>query len=343
MATRIENSYGHVILIEYQTGSNPALKKITDSMNRTIDFVLSNNRLDYISVDSATGGTVKYEYTVGTYPYSGYYRLQTYDPPEIPASTYEYYNGQYDRYELTAINNSHGGRVEYDFANFTFHVRNQAVETRVLTEKRIRFNTGESFKTWNYLYPSYLNVDTGTVTVDGPLYDTYVTYHALTNDTYESGWKIGLMKKKWFSDNSYSQDHEWEYRQISSNVWLVLNSNLGPIRAPLQQSIAVTRQGDCESKQEFLYQRGDVKDYGLPTRVNVYGGTSGTSLKHYKTLQYYFETNSTYRSRHLIAYIKNEAFYSSGNSKLKETKTDYYTGTGKYGAIDKIQRWRSGG
>jgi hypothetical protein len=201
VATRIENSYGHAIIIEYQTGSNPALKKITDSMNRTIDFVVTNNRLSRIDVKNANGGTKSYFYTVGTFPYSGYYQLQAYDPPEIPATTYEYYNGQYDRYELTAINTSHGGRVEYIFNNFTFHVRNQAVETRVLKEKRIRFNPGESFKEWNYLYPNYLNVDTGTVTVSGPLFDTYVTYHALSNDTYESGWKIGLMKKKWYSDN----------------------------------------------------------------------------------------------------------------------------------------------
>jgi hypothetical protein len=179
--------------------------------------------------------------------------------------------------------------------------------------------------------------------VDGPLYDTKVTYHALSSSNpYDTGWKVGLIKKKWFTDNSYSEDYEWEYQQISNNLWLVLNINLGPIRAPLQQGITVTRLGDCESKQELLYQRSDVKDYGLPTRVNVYGGTSGTSLKHYKTLAYNFETNATYRDRFLIDYIKNEAFYSSGGTKLKETKTDYYTSIGKYGAIDKIQRWRSG-
>jgi hypothetical protein len=342
VVTKIENSYGHSINITYQSGSNPALSTITDSMNRVINFVLSNNRLSYISVKNANGGTVYYYYTVGTYQYGGYYQLQSYDPPEIPASTYEYNSGLSNQYELKAVNTSFGGRIEYDYDVHTFNLYNQAVETRVLVEKRIRFKPGELFKTWTYSYPSYYLTDTGTVTVDGPLYNTNVTYHALGNNTYESAWKIGLMKKKWYSDNSYSEDFEWEYQLVSNNIWWVLNTNLGPIRAPLQQSIMVTRLGDCESKEEFLYERTDVKNYGLPTRVNVYGGASGTTLKHYKTLQYYYETNSTYRNLYLIDYVKNETFYSSSGTKLKETKTDYYTGIGKYGAIDQIQRWKSG-
>jgi hypothetical protein len=342
VVTKIENSYGHSIDITYQSGSNPALNTITDSMGRMITFVLSNNRLDYISVKNANGGTVKYQYNVITYPYGGYYQLQSYDPPEIPASTYEYNNGQYDHYELTVVNTSFGGRIEYDYEVHTFNLYNQALETRVLKEKRILFYPGEPIESWTFSFPSYYLTDTGTVTVYGPLYDTHVTYHALGNNTYESGWKIGLMKKKWFSDNSYSQDYQWEYQQVSNNLWLVLNTNLGPIRAPLQQSITTTRLGDAESKEEFLYQRTDVKNYGLPTRLNVYGGTSGTTLKHYKTLQYNFETNSTYRSLYLMDYVKNETLYSSSGSKLKETKTDYYTSTGKYGAIDQIQRWKSG-
>jgi hypothetical protein len=342
VVTKIENSYGHTINITYQSGSNPALKTINDSMGRTITFVLTDNRLDYISVKNATGGEVRFAYNVIEYPYGGYYQLQEYDPPEIPASTYEYNNGQFDRYELTAVNTSLGGRIEYDYDVHTFNLYNQSVETRVLEAKRIRFNPGDPLKTWMYTYPNYYLTDTGTVTVHGPLYNTNVTFHALGNNTYESGWKIGLMKKKWFSDNSYSQDYEWEYQLVSNNLWVVLNTHLGPIRAPLQQSITTTRLGDAESKEEFLYQRSDVKNYGLPTRVNVYGGAEGTTLLNYKTLEYNFETNSTYLSRYLIDYVTNETIKSSSGTKLKETKTDYYTSTGKYGAIDQIQRWKTG-
>jgi hypothetical protein len=145
VVTKIENSYGHTINITYQSGSNPALSSITDSMGRTINFVLSNNRLDYISVKNANGGTVLYDYTVGTFP-GGYYQLQEYAPPEIPASTYEYNNGQYDHYELTAVNTSFGARIEYDYRDHTFYFKTQPLETRVLKEKRIKFNAGEPFK-----------------------------------------------------------------------------------------------------------------------------------------------------------------------------------------------------
>jgi YD repeat-containing protein len=342
VVTKIENSYGHSMDITYQSGSDPALSTITDSMGRTIDFVLTDNRLDYISVNNYLGEEVKYEYNVITYPYGGYYQLQEYDPPEIPASTYEYNDGQYDHYELTAVDTSFGGRIEYEYQGHTFYFKTQPLETRVLRRKHISFYGPNNLRTWEYTYPSYYDNDSGTVYVVGPVYDTEVTFHSLSpSDPYDTGWKVGLIKKKWFTDNSYSEDYEWEYQQISNNHWIILDINLGPIRAPLQQSITVTRLGDAESKEEFLYERADVKNYGLPTRVNVYGGEDGTTLMHYKTFQYYFENNSTYRSLYLIDYVNNETIKNSDDEKLKETKTDYYTSVGKYGAIDKIERWRS--
>jgi RHS repeat-associated protein len=344
VVTRIENSYGHSIDITYQSGSDPALSTITDSMGRTIDFVLTDNRLDYISVKNYLGEEVKYEYNVITYPYGGYYQLQEYDPPEIPASTYEYNDGQYDYYELKAVNTSFAARIEYTYEPHTFYYKTQPLVTRVLKQKRIRFTGWEgSLRTWIYDYPDYYNADTDTVTVDGPEYDTNVTFYAGgSSNPYETGWRVGLIKNKCFDDNSYSEDHEWEYQQISNTNWVVLGISLGPIRAPLQKSITVNRLGDAESKEEFLYERADVKNYGLPTRVNVYGGADGTTLMHYKTFQYYFEINSTYRSLYLFDYVNNETFKSSSGAKLKETKTDYYTSVGKYGAIDQIERWRTG-
>jgi RHS repeat-associated protein len=344
VVTKIENSFGHSINITYQSGSDPALSTITDSMGRTITFVLTDNRLDYISVKNYLGEEVIYEYNVITYLYGGYYQLQEYDPPEIPASTYEYNNGQYDYYELKAVNTSFGARIEYTYEPHTFYYKTQPLVTRVLKQKRIRFTTWESsWRTWIYNYPDYNNADTGTVIVTGPEYNTNVTFYAVGSyDPYDTGWRVGLIKNKCFNDNSYSEDYEWEYQQISNYVWVVLGQSLGPIRAPLQQSITVTRLGDAESKEEFLYERADVKNYGLPTRINVYGGADGTTLMHYKTLQYYFETNSTYRSLYLIDYVNNETIKSSSGAKLKETITDYYTEFGKFGAIDQIQRWKSG-
>jgi len=343
VVTRIENSYGHAVTIQYQSGSSPNLYKVTDSMNRVITFVVGSNRLTRIYLKNVTGTTINYYYTVGTFSQGGYYKLTEYNPPEIDSSTYEYYSGLYDHYELTAVNTSYGGRMEYEYVDHTFYYQVQPLQTRVVDRKRIRFTSSGSLQTWNYNYPDYYNADTGTVLVDGPVFNTNVTYHALSSaNPYENGWKIGLLKKKQFTDSSYSEEHDWTYRQISTTIWRVLNIDLGPIRAPLAERVIYSRKGDCESREKYLYQRTDVKNYGLPTKIEYYGGASGTTLKSYKTLQYYFETSSTFRSKYMVDYIKTGKTYSSGGSKLNETQTKYYTTTGKCGALDEVKKWRSG-
>jgi hypothetical protein len=339
VVTSIENSYGHTISVTYQSGSLPEMKSITDSLGRTINFILTGDRLSRISVKNTTGTLVYYDYTVGTFSNSGYYKLTGYDPPEIAASTYEYDTGLYDRYELTAVNTSYGGRFEYSYVNHTFYFYVQSLDTRVVSQKKMRTAAAAAFNTWNYTYPTYLNTSTGTVTVDGPVYDTNVTYHAYSS---ASPWKIGLMSKKSFSDGSYSEETLWTYREISYLTWLVLNVNLGTIKAPLIQKSIVTRLGDAESTEEYLYEREAVKKYGFPTKINYYGGIDGTTLMNYKTLAYNFETDSNYASKYLLSYVKNESLYSGAAAKLKETKTTYYSIAGKYGAIDKIERWKEG-
>ncbi len=341
VVTSIENSYGHTISVAYQSGSLPEMESITDSLGRTINFILTGDRLDRISVKNTTGTVVYYDYTVGTFSNSGYYKLTSYDPPELSASTYEYDTGQYDRYELTAVDTSFGGRMEYSYVNHTFYFYVQSLDTRVVSQKKIRFNSEGSTYTWDYAYPDYENSETGTVTVDGPVYDTNVTYHAYSSDS-DSPWKIGLMSKKWFNDGSYTEETLWTYREISFHTWLVLNVNLETIKAPLIQKSIVARLGDAESTEEYLYERDAVKKYGLPTKIKYYGGAGGTTLMNYKTLAYNFENNGTYANKYLLSYVTNETMYSGGGSKLKETATTYYSTSGKYGAIDQIQRWKEG-
>ncbi|NIM17938.1 MAG: hypothetical protein GTO45_23030, partial [Candidatus Aminicenantes bacterium] len=67
VVTRIENSYGHHMDIQYDGTSSPNIDKITDSMNRVVDFTTSNNKLTRISVRNTTGSTVYYYYTVDTF------------------------------------------------------------------------------------------------------------------------------------------------------------------------------------------------------------------------------------------------------------------------------------
>ena len=338
--TSIVNSYGHTIQVQYQSGSNPALSKIIDSMGREINFVLVNNRLNRIYVKNATGGTVNYYYTVDTYPYGGYYRLSEYRPPVIPKSTYEYNSGQGEKYELRVVNTSYGGKMEYDHVDHTFYYQVYSLETQVVSQKRIYFDASANYKTWNYDYPSYNNTATGTVTVDGPEYDTYAVYHA-----YASGspWQIGLLKEKWFGDNSYSEENQWTYKEISYTHWWVMGLDLGTTKAPLLSQSIVTREGDAESKEEYFYEGEAGDTYGLPTTVKSYGGTSGTSLKNTKTVDYYFETHQAYKDRYMVSHVSDETVKDAGGTKLKETQTDYYSVTGKYGAVDSIKRWKSGG
>ncbi len=340
VVTLIENSYGHTIQVQYQTGSNPDLKKIIDSMGREIDFVVVNNRLNRIYLDNATNGTVNYYYTVDTYGYGGYHRLSEYNPPEISKSTYKYNSGQGDSYELRVVNTAYGGKMEYDYVDHTFYYQVYSLETQVVSQKRIDFDSSGNYSTWNYSYPSYNQTDTGTVTVDGPEYDTYADYFAYTSST---PWKIGLLKEKRFGDGSYSEENEWTGKEISNTLWTVMGLDLGTIKAPLLSKSIVTREGDAGSKVEYFYEGEAGDTYGLPTTVKSYGGSSGTSLKNTKTVDYYFETHQAYEDRYMVSHVYKETVKDAGGAKLKENQTDYYSTTGKYGAVDSIRRWKSGG
>jgi hypothetical protein len=149
-----------------------------------------------------------------------------------------------------------------------------------------------------------------------------------------------LIQKKWFTDDSYSEEYEWIPEEITGLDWMVLGYNVGKIKAPLISKIITTTKGDAESTVEHLYERTDTKKYGLPTKIKYYGGTNGTTLKNYKTLEYFYETNYTFRSKYMLNYVKYEKTYSSGGTRLKDIETNYYTGTGNCGAVDYIRQWR---
>jgi hypothetical protein len=347
LVTQIINSYGHKITVEYHP-NRPTIKKITDSLNRVIDFVVDNENYDYpklkeIRVKDAHGNTSVYTYTVDSYNNYFMNRLSRFKPPLLPESTYLYNNEDF-KYELKEIQTSYGGTVQYKYDYKTFYFYEQPLQTRVITEKHVRFSPGESFKSWYFTYPAYQYYNDRTVTITGPEYTSKITYYAHTPDAYgtlvEKGWTTGLIQKKWFTDDSYSEEYEWIPEEITGLDWMVLGYNVGKIKAPLISKTIKTSKGDAESTVEHLYERSDTKKYGLPTKIKYYGGTNGTTLKNYKTLEYFYETNSTFRGKYMLNYVKYEKTYSSGGTRLKDIETNYYTGTGNCGAVDYIRQWR---
>ena len=194
VVTKITNSYGHSITVSYDASGSPRMSLITDSLGRTITFVTDATlgKLEQVKVKNATGTVVAYNYTIDEFN-GDYYKLTSFDPPTLPAVTYEYGDGLSSNWELTAVNTSYGGRMEYEYAIHDFYYYTYVLNTKVVSEKRIKFSSSSDFKTWTYNYPTYYNTSTGTVTVNGPTYDTYATYNAYSSS---APWKIGLLKKR---------------------------------------------------------------------------------------------------------------------------------------------------
>ena len=168
MVTKIKNSFGHEINVVYTT-AKPIIEKITDSMGREVLFEVddpnqSYPKLDKIKIKNANGQWTTFDYTVDPFPCSTYYKLSAFKPPEIPASTYDYYCDASNRYfELQTLNTGLGGTYQYEYEDHIFYFFSNALSTRVIKTKRIKFSPSDSYKTWNYTYPSYQNVSTGGV------------------------------------------------------------------------------------------------------------------------------------------------------------------------------------
>jgi RHS repeat-associated protein len=334
VVTQITNSYGHQINITYDASGSPRLKTITDSMARTVTFVLANNnfnQLARIDVKNANGGTVSYYYTVDKFN-GDFNKLTSFNPPELPAVTYEYGDGMTSNWELLAVNTSYGGRMEYEYADHTFNYQVYPLQTKVISKKKIKFSSDAMFKTWDYTYPSYNNAENGTVEVNGPEYTTYATYHAYTSST---PWSVGLIKEKSVDDGSFSEQYEWTVKTISNTHWYVLNIDMGKAAAPLQSSVAKTLEGDADSRYDYLYERAKTSRFGLPTQIKLY---ANGSLKSYRKLVYYFENSSAFESKYMLTHLKSDTQCNAANAKIRETAITYLAN----GAIDTLRKWKAG-
>ncbi|MBP7706468.1 MAG: choice-of-anchor D domain-containing protein [Candidatus Aminicenantes bacterium] len=207
-----------------------------------------------------------------------------------------------------------------------------------MSQKRIVSDPGVTAAVWDFTYPTYQGVAMGTVQVQGPVYTTSATYNAYTTSTL---WKIGLIASHQAADGSFSDSYEWTYQQISSTNWMVLGTNMGAAKGPLASSVIENRIGDASSKTEYLYERTEVKRYGLPTRINNYIGASGP-LKNATYLIYYYEAHPGFKSRHMMDFISQEAIRSSQSQLVKKMDTSYYEETGKWGALKQVTHWKTG-
>jgi RHS repeat-associated protein len=338
LVTKIENAYGHHIDIVYDPGL-PTIQTITDSTDRVVTFVTSGTpkKLAQIKVKDSQGDDRVFSYSVGNYA-NGYHRLDSFTPPMLPATTFEYLDGSSSRYELVRMTTSYGGILEYSYVNHTFYFNTILLDSRVMSQKRIIFNPGEQAATWNFTYPTYQGVTTGTVQVQGPAYNTSVTYNSYSSIT---PWKIGLVTVQQAVDGSYSDTYDWAYQQISNTIWTVLGINMGTAKGPLVSSVIESRVGDATSRTEYLYERAATNRYGLPTRINSYIDTAGP-LKSSTYLIYYFEAHTGFRDRNMLDFVSQEEIASSQSSLMRKTITTYYEETGKWGALKQVKCWKGG-
>jgi len=337
LVTKIENSLGHSITVRYIAGTH-YIDTIEDSMGRTVTFVSEGTprKLTQIRTKDVGNNDKIFSYSVGNWP-NGYHRLDSFTPPLLAATSFEYYDGSLSQYELTRITTNYGGVLEYSFENHNFYFNTVCLDSRVARQKRITFNPGEQPATWNFSYPSYNGEPTGTTQVDGPLYDESFTF---TGYDPANLWKIGLIGSHQKSDGSYQETYDWTWQQISSTSWYVLGANMGTAKGPLPFTIIRAPIGNAASKTEYLYERADPKRYGLPSAEKTYF-QGGGSLKNTKSLTYYYEAHNGFRTRYMLDFLQSEAVSSSQSPPqlLSRTTTSYFEETGKWGALKQIKKY----
>ena len=204
-------------------------------------------------------------------------QLASFTPPGLSATSFEYYNGSSNRYELTKVTTSYGGFLEYTYANHDFYFGAIYLDSRVVEQKKITFSAGEQAKVWTFTYPSYQGISSGTAHVQGPEYNTDVTHYAYDA---ASPWKIGLISGLSFGDSSFSETYDWTFQQLSNQLWTVLGVNMGTAKGPLLSSVIETRPGDATSKREYLFERTETMRFGLPTKISFYVNGSAQPKKY---------------------------------------------------------------
>jgi len=341
LVTKIENPFGHSINIHYFAGT-PCINYIDDSMGRRITFISSGNprKLSQIKMADWGGNDRTFNYSVGNWDSTGYYRLDSFTPPMLPATTFAYNDGSSSQYELIRLTTSYGGVLEYSYQNHDFYFNTICLDSRVASEKRIWFNAGDPEPAvWNFTYPSYNGMTTGTIHVDGPVYDEDVTYNA-----YDAGspWKIGLIEGLQMGDSSYSEEYQWTCQQISYTNWWILGVDMGDARGPLVSTVTKEPQGDASSKLEYLYETAEPKKYGLHSTVKTYINGGGT-LKNTNYLNYFFENHIGFKNRYMLEFVWQDWVMSPQSQVMRSSFISYYEETGKWGALKQVQRYKTPG
>lgn len=340
LVTKIENSFGHSINISYIAGT-ACIDYIEDSMGRRITFVSSGSprRLSQIKMEDWGGNDRIFTYAVGNWGNS-YHRLDSFTPPMLPPATFEYHDGSSSRYELTRMTTSYGGVLEYSYENHDFYFNTICLDSRVVSQKQIRFNAGDlESAVWDFSYPNYNGVTMGTIHVDGPVYDEDITYNA-----YDAGspWKIGLIGGLQKGDSSYSEEYQWACQQISYTNWWVLGSDMGDAKGPLISTVMKEPLGDAASKVEFLYETIEPRRYGLHSTVKTYIDGGGT-LKNTNYLKYFFENHVDFKNRYMLDFIWQDWIISPQSQVMRSSYLSYYEETGKWGALKQVQRYKTPG
>ena len=343
MVTHIEDPQGNYIDIEYDPVDNlRSIKTITDSMDREVRFISTSHGSDPRTLaeirirNHNDTHDVVHSYAVGSFP-NGFYRLESYTPPELPSTTFEYNNGQSNNYELTRMTSSYGGVLEYSYENHNFYLNATQLDSKVVSQKRITFDPGADTQVWNYTYPTYQGVSSGTASVQGPEYSTEITSYAYNS---QNPWRMGLEIARAVGDGSSSSSYSWTYHEVSDTSWSSFGVSMGKARGPLASSSTTSLTGDATLRQDFLYLRDSVKKFGLPTRVSIFVNGSPTA-KSYSELTYFWESHSSFQDRYMLSFIDNEKAKSGAGLLLKETISTYFEESGKWGALKQVQRLKA--
>ena len=249
MVTRITDPLGNYILIEYDPDDGyRSIKRIVDGMGREVRFAKSYQGNDPAKLaeirirDYDDTDDVIYSYSVQSFP-NGYYKLASFTPPLLPQTTYEYNDGSAYNYELTGVTTSFGGVLEYSYENHSFYLNLIQLDSKVVSQKRITFNAGEQAKVWNYTYPTYQGMSSGTTTVAGPEYSVSATHYGYESSS-ANRWRIGLQTASATGDGSASTTTAWTYHEISDTSWSVLGVPMGKAKGPLVSVAMESRTGD---------------------------------------------------------------------------------------------------
>jgi len=278
-------------------------------------------------------------------PIGDIYMLNSYQPPELAATTYTYHTGNGDntRYQLFRVTTSFGGILEYTFDHheFGYDVPGEAKGSRwdsnVLRQKKINFGQGVT-GTWDYVYPDYLTLAAPTVEVRGPLYNTFVTYYGPVElFDPQDFWKLGLIKKSRLSDDSRVEEYEWESLMVDDASPIAEAPAYFPLRKKVTKAGLPT---SLKMVEECFYHTQAAKEWGLPSHIQYSGtGCPSGSSSYTDWLTYAYQgANPDFLQKHMLAYVSNTETKDNGGARLKETGTAFDDD----GSVTSVTKWAEG-